>query len=230
MDLVGMNAAGPNAKTWGLAELQAAAQDSVYASLRPILRLGLQNGGGALTDVQAQIEAWYNSAMDRVSGWYKRRTQAVLFVASMLLVVGLNVNTVTVVQALKQSSTLRQTVVAQAQAQIKAHPDGLAVGPTPDRSLGAVLSAYQTTVAPIGLPIGWNAGAEAMIDPALKAAWARGTGAAWAAAFVPALQLALGWLMTALALTLGAPFWFDVLNKLVQLRSALKPPPKAKAT
>jgi len=28
----------------------------------------------------------------------------------------------------------------------------------------------------------------------------------------------LGWLITALAISLGAPFWFDLLNKFVQLR------------
>jgi hypothetical protein len=32
-----------------------------------------------------------------------------------------------------------------------------------------------------------------------------------------------GWFLTAIAMTLGAPFWFDLLNKLVSLRSSLKP-------
>jgi hypothetical protein len=32
----------------------------------------------------------------------------------------------------------------------------------------------------------------------------------------------LGWLLTAFAISLGAPFWFDILNKLMQLRSSLK--------
>jgi hypothetical protein len=33
----------------------------------------------------------------------------------------------------------------------------------------------------------------------------------------------IGWLLTAFAITLGAPFWFDLLNKLVALRSSAKP-------
>ena len=28
----------------------------------------------------------------------------------------------------------------------------------------------------------------------------------------------LGWIITALAISLGAPFWFDLLNKLVKFR------------
>ncbi|TCJ17771.1 hypothetical protein EPD60_06175 [Flaviaesturariibacter flavus] len=39
----------------------------------------------------------------------------------------------------------------------------------------------------------------------------------------------LGWIITGLALTLGAPFWFDLLNKLISIRSAgAKPKPAAK--
>jgi hypothetical protein len=33
----------------------------------------------------------------------------------------------------------------------------------------------------------------------------------------------MGWLMTAFAVTLGAPFWFDILSKLMTVRSTLKP-------
>ena len=38
-----------------------------------------------------------------------------------------------------------------------------------------------------------------------------------------ALALICGWVMTAFAVTLGAPFWFDVLSKLMVVRSTMKP-------
>jgi hypothetical protein len=37
----------------------------------------------------------------------------------------------------------------------------------------------------------------------------------------------LGWLVTALALSLGAPFWFDMLNKFMVVRSTIKPKEKS---
>jgi hypothetical protein len=37
-----------------------------------------------------------------------------------------------------------------------------------------------------------------------------------------------GWLVTAMAASLGAPFWFDILNKLVNLRVGGKPPEQSK--
>jgi hypothetical protein len=40
---------------------------------------------------------------------------------------------------------------------------------------------------------------------------------------LPLISLCMGWLMTAFAVTLGAPFWFDILSKLMTVRSTLKP-------
>jgi len=42
------------------------------------------------------------------------------------------------------------------------------------------------------------------------------------------LTMGLGWLMTALAVTLGAPFWFDILNRLVVIRATVKPHEKSR--
>jgi hypothetical protein len=38
----------------------------------------------------------------------------------------------------------------------------------------------------------------------------------------------LGWALTAFAVSLGAPFWFDMLNKLIVVRSTVKPHEKSK--
>ena len=44
------------------------------------------------------------------------------------------------------------------------------------------------------------------------------------------LSLIMGWVMTAFAVTLGAPFWFDVLGKLMMVRSTMKPGDKGSST
>ncbi len=41
--------------------------------------------------------------------------------------------------------------------------------------------------------------------------------------FLPFVSLIMGWVMTAFAVTLGAPFWFDILSKLMVVRSTFKP-------
>jgi hypothetical protein len=35
---------------------------------------------------------------------------------------------------------------------------------------------------------------------------------------------AVGWTLTALALSLGTPFWFDTLGKFLNVRSGVRPP------
>ena len=47
-------------------------------------------------------------------------------------------------------------------------------------------------------------------------------------AFFSAVTLFAGWLMTALAISLGAPFWFDTLNRFMVVRSTVKPQEKSK--
>jgi hypothetical protein len=39
----------------------------------------------------------------------------------------------------------------------------------------------------------------------------------------------LGWIFTAIAVSIGAPFWFDTLNRFINIRSAGKPPDKQAA-
>jgi hypothetical protein len=73
----------------------------------------------------------------------------------------------------------------------------------------------------LGLPIGWDS----RDDP--KRTWPgwhwKRDGGWWDQIY----WHALGWILTALALSLGAPFWFDLLNKFIVIRSAVKPHEKS---
>jgi hypothetical protein len=42
-----------------------------------------------------------------------------------------------------------------------------------------------------------------------------------------ALTLLAGWIVTALAISFGAPFWFDTLNRFMVVRSTVKPQEKS---
>jgi hypothetical protein len=84
------------------------------------------------------------------------------------------------------------------------------------------------TLNALGLPLGWvwpadettvNATQPAGVAKALDPRQPPCTVGAW-------LTKIVGWLMTAFAISLGAPFWFDLLNKVVGLRSTVKPQPQ----
>ena len=66
---------------------------------RALLTL-LDAAGGDIGRVRQNIEAWYNSAMDRVAGRYKRRTQFILLGLGMVVAVGMNADTITIARSL----------------------------------------------------------------------------------------------------------------------------------
>jgi hypothetical protein len=151
--------------------------------------------------------------MDRVSGWYKHESQSLLFWFGAILVVALNVDSIALVQHLSSTPETRQMLVDRAkEVQAQAMPDAAT---SADDSWGRLGAAIDQVNA-LNVPIGWNAEQQARILP-------RGRGVAWAN-----LGSALiGWYMTALAISFGAPFWFDILNKIMIVRSTVKPSEKS---
>jgi len=62
--------------------------------------------------IRKGIEDWYDAAMDRASGWYRRRTQRILFWLGLAVALLLNINAFTIAQYLSTSDAARQQVVA----------------------------------------------------------------------------------------------------------------------
>jgi hypothetical protein len=180
--------------------LRLAAERVRNAQLRRALLLAAQVGGSDLDKIRKYIEDWFNAAMDRTTGRYKRKSQKLLFWLGLAGALLLNVNALTIADALSKDATLRRAVVAQAEAK----------GATPEAA-----DAAAKKINELGLPIGWTDRAVNTVRQAFDPGGAGATGGA--------LQLVLGYLLTALAVSLGAPFWFDLLKRLMVVRSSVKP-------
>lgn len=146
------------------------------------------------------IEDWYNSAMDRVSGWYKRYTQWWLLGFGLVAAMAINVDTIYIVKQLSNNKAMRDAIVATAGQGIKAPTQGTSVA-----EAQANLDASIAKLKSAGLPVGWDD------TPSNGSCW----------------QHIIGWLLTAIAVSFGAPFWFDVLNKFMVVRSTVKPKEKS---
>jgi hypothetical protein len=169
------------------------------------LLTAIDSAQGDLNRAQANLEAWYDSAMDRVSGWYKRSTHRVLFFIGLFVAVTLNIDTTAIARHLYRDTGARAAAVAAAGA-LNAEGTIEGIG---YREARAELDSLR-------LPIGWSRREVRPrdLDP-VKEFWVW-----WV---VPVI----GWLMTAAAATFGAPFWFDVLNKVMVIRSTVKPNEKS---
>jgi hypothetical protein len=166
--------------------------------------LGLTKGIAKDRDhLRSLVEDWFNGTMERVSGWYKRKAQLMICVLSLVATIGLNINTLSIGETLAKNNAIRAAVVAQAERST------IKEGAKPKEAAKAI-----TEVEQLGVPIGWDKSGS---DPAQ-------------ANFESAREIAHtvgGWLLTFIALSLGAPFWFGLLGKLTSLRTSGNAPPTA---
>lgn len=158
-----------------------------------------------LEKVRRNVEEWFDDTMDRVSGWYKRKAQGIALAVAAVLTIGLNVDTIAIVERLSVDPKVRAAVVA-------------AAAKTPEKSSTTrepsltKIESLQNQLEQLKLPFGWSTHKplEEQLPGANK--------------YVAWLMKIFGWLLTTVAVSLGAPFWFDVLNKVVNLRGVGRRP------
>lgn len=191
-------------------------QEGVKGSLNAQLTALTRSSGVALPGVPA-LEKWFDESMERVSGWYKRQSQLFALVIAVVVAIGLNVSALKVADHLASEPTIRAAVVAKAEAASKKSGSEAEAGtgggssakgakPTELKKAGEDMETAVSSLSGLRLPI----------------FWAKGNGLGGSATDV-GLTI-VGWLITIIAISLGAPFWFDALNKLANLRMAGKKP------
>jgi len=138
---------------------------------------------------------WFDDMMDRLGGVYKRNMQYLSLFVALALAVIVDGDSFQVATALWMDDALREAV-AESAVSLVASSGG--VGDLPTRtSINEQMRSF---------PLGWGSGSPVCPD---------GCGICWGW-----LWKVLGWLFTALAVSLGAPFWFDLLNKFVKMRGS----------
>ena len=252
-------------------------------------------GSAKLEAVHGHIENWYNDAMDRVSGWYKRDSALWVAIVAAVVTLATNADTLSIAQTLWTSPTLRAAIVEQARTRAEkpltveyTNPES----PEPSETYETGADTGKLTAEEqqlLGQLMGWSeefkkfnrkvaekesgeqgqgclkecktaAAAEDRCiadvaagkkkeestackcrDVLTKIEKAGQNASAPGFAFLKHCKLTgawiwgllsehfLGWLLTAIAVSLGAPFWFDMLKKIVNLRNAGKEPEKKTA-
>ena len=178
-----------------------------HSPVRRVLISFLDKADGNVDRFRESLESWFDLTMNRVSGWYKRHTQLALIVIAKIVTLLANADTLQIGKALWNDDAVRASVVAQAQRAVEqgnAEPD---VGSGVSES-AETLSDQVADVSALELPLGWRTDPD---DPR------------WFDDWQGAVGKVLGLLATVLALTLGAPFWFDLLGKVSRIRATGKP-------
>jgi hypothetical protein len=266
----------------------------------------LESAGNNLEKAFANMEKWYDEAMERVGGWYKRYSQAFAMILAILVSLGLNVDTFEISKAVYRNKSLRDSLVAMAD-DVRKNPPPLpsaddakkgAEGKQKKQAEQSPSSITKTskegnqkagtispntkkekqgakTISPPNDPKGKTEGVQqkqakqtTSIDPKKSKEGKPETGtnspnldekikaATTYYEKLNAINLPMGWpldkggwpdrvkifgnkeqpgllnlwkilgiLFTALLVSLGSNFWFELLNKLVNMRNAGKKPP-----
>ena len=222
----GFLTAAPAVVPEGAATNQVVLVDSKAAANLAIeaLRALVKDARGDSAKLQENLENWYNDTMDRVSGWYKRYTQSVLLVIGLLLAIVFNVSSIKIVRALWVDKDARAALASEADAYMKKHEGA---GPAPVTTPGGFSSFGDDLKGTVEAYHG-------AVDTLLPVGWKHSPGVYWTRLSVEKGQAAeryllvlLGWIVTAIALSYGAPFWFDTLNKFMGVRSTVKPREKS---
>ncbi len=176
---------------------QAVANLPADSATRKTLSILLDQAGDNLAKLEQDMETWFNGAMDRVSGWYKQRTQVIVLTIAALLSIGTNADTFAIATALANNSALREAVIAQAKTYMETAkpPEAPANQPTVNERIAQLQQ--------LGIPLGWKS------RPSQPGDW-------W--------NKFAGLALTAFAVSLGAPFWFDLLNRFMNIRAGGKSP------
>lgn len=165
--------------------LKAAVQALPDAAMRALLLGMLARAGGKTARFEDELTRWFDNAMDRVSGAYKRYSQLITFLIALLLAASCNIDSVYLCQELWKDPQ-RQVILSNIAAYDNLHPDK-------SHALEDMAGAIRDL--PVGRPVpgDWH-----------DSAW-------WTDL--------LGVLITASAAMFGAPFWFDMLQRMTRLRS-----------
>jgi hypothetical protein len=183
----------------------------------------------SLDEARSRIGGWFDATMERASGWYRRIIQRYTRYAALLLVVAVDADTLAIARATWADDALRHQIVARAESVIQQGEDGPAVVRKQGEKLEIALAELQMDE----LPLGWSRADLDALIPGLIPRPPTGDGSEPSEglrAQRPGLMIAGAWLskiagllVSAAAVSLGAPFWFDLLNRLTRVRAAIAP-------
>ncbi|MGO8985072.1 MAG: hypothetical protein ACLQFM_09820 [Terriglobales bacterium] len=199
-----------------------------------LLLQSLLRGAKDVDEQKRRIEDWFNNSMDRISGWYKRKSHLALWVIGVVLCVLVNADSISLANAFWTDQTLSGAAVAAATSYVQSQSSQVQAPNTGGDPFGR-LNEVRTELSKVSIPLGWCWGTQPkkcfpVFNSSKTSSGPNGDDIAdrrMIMSFNSGGETILWWwwkfvgiIVTALAISQGAPFWFDLLQKAVNLRLA----------
>ncbi|MEH2092554.1 hypothetical protein [Nostoc sp.] len=186
-------------------ELPDEVPDSLIKSLAVIAQRSRIKVGDLTEEINQfknEVETWFDRSMDRASGVYKRNAKGVAILIGISIAFLTNTDTFHLIKRLSEDSVIRSTIAQSASQRIDYIND-----PAARRDIEKLLGNAS-------IPIGWqniNQQFELLDTTKSNQVYIR---------ISQVIKLICGWVVSGFAIAMGAPFWFDILNKVINVRNA----------
>jgi len=196
----------------------------------------VEQGELQLATMRINTESWFNESMDRLGGWYKRKAQILAFLIGLVLATALNVDSVALIDHLWKEPAVREALAANATEFAKENSEIPTVPAEGDGITNAV-EYFSAQFDGLNIPLGWTY--ESVSLEPNQTCWIIpvGRNVIWGLKDRSAPNQCqkisnlpidtaewsfkiLGIIASAAAAAQGAPFWFDILNKVVNVRGS----------
>lgn len=200
----------------------------------------MTQGESEVAKARQNVEKWFDDSMDRLSGVFKRYSQMLALTIGFLIALFMNVDSISLTQYLWREPAVRAVLANKAEQFELTLPDESSTG---NASAYQAMQDFRDQFAGLNLPLGWSLKDTA--DPIFKDSKPACSimpkngsyfGISFSGQVIPSLKgkclspaqpdhstnlflKILGIVITAVAAQQGAPFWFDMLKRLVNLRN-----------
>jgi hypothetical protein len=209
---------------------------------RTLLLTMLDNSNNDIEIFKSKLENWFDETMHRASGWYKKQSQLITLLIGFSIAVVFNVNTIKLVQQLSRDKEAAKKMTELSVQYVDSHKDS--TGHLSEkheaiansfflRADSLIKSDFKSANQIIG--IGWDysdslkkfcnkkiKNHEKCIQPCVLKKVPIKTNSQ-KVEFIFSnfnFRTIVGYIITAIAISFGAPFWFDLLSKFVSIRGA----------
>ena len=187
-----------------------------------------------VTALRRKLESAFDKSMDRASGVYKRNAKGVAILIGIILAISTNTDAFHMTSRFSKDSALRQTITQNAyDIVVKANENNNQTSQG-RVNLDTLKESTEKALADISLPVGWtenniqqqflsidkDAGNSSDEKPLISISERRSNNFNTIGGF----KSRLGWIVSGVAISMGAPFWFYLVNKITNARNTGKLP------